>query len=222
MRRAFGEGLEVVSTGVDHVEALEALQELIFPTLAANELFRAAHYRKHLEVFPEGQFVVLDTTTAEPTVVGMTSTLRQPDACLRPHRFADVSARGFLTTHDSAGRWLYGVDVGAHPQWRRRGIARALYAARHEAVGALGLAGQVTVGMLSGYGAVQGRLTAAAYLEQVRRGERVDPTVSAQQKLGFEIRGLVEDYVKDPVCDGAGALLVLPAATPVAWPGDTR
>lgn len=221
MRRPFGDGLKVVSTSADHVEALEALQELVFPTLAADELFRAEHYRKHLEVFPDGQFVVLDTTTAEPTVVGMTSTLRQPDACLRPHRFADVSAGGFLTTHDPVGRWLYGVDVGVHPDWRRRGIARALYAARHDAVRALGLAGQVTVGMLSGYGAIKDRLTAAAYLEQVRRCERVDPTVSAQQKLGFEIRDLAEEYVSDPVCGGAGALLVLPATTPVVWPDDT-
>lgn len=220
LRRPIADGIEIVSTTADHADSLEALQRLVFPTLAEEELFRAEHYLKHLELFPEGQFIAIDTTAAsEATVVGMTTTLRQSDACLRPHRFAEVIADGFLTTHDPAGRWLYGADVGVHPRWRRRGIARALYVARHEAVGDLGLAGQVTVGMLSGYGGVKDQLTAAAYLELVRRGERTDPTVSAQQKLGFEIRGLVEGYVSDPICGGAGALLVLPAATPIAWPG---
>ncbi|MEO1496451.1 MAG: GNAT family N-acetyltransferase [Planctomycetota bacterium] len=217
--RPIAEGIDIRPTEPHHAGALEVLQTLVFPTLARDELFRAEHYRKHLELFPEGQFVaVVDGGCSGEAVVGSTSTLRLGDACLQPHRFADVSAGGFLTTHEPAGRWMYGVDVGVHPQWRRRGIARGLYAARQEAARRLGLAGQVTVGMLSGYGAVRDRMTAAAYYAELVAGERTDPTVSAQQKLGFEPRGLVAEYVEDPVCDGYGVLLVLPIETEISWP----
>lgn len=213
--RSLGGGLAVVATEACHAEPLERLQRTVFPTLAEHELFRAEHYRYHQELFPEGQYVVVDEAD---TVVGMTSTLRLGDSCLVPHAFADVSGGGLLTPHDPTGRWLYGVDVGVHPDWRRRGVARGLYAARQDTVRRFGLAGQVTVGMLSGYGAVKNGLSLPAYFDDVLSGRRVDPTVSAQQKLGFEIRGLVEDYVTDPVCGGGGALLVLPATTEVAWP----
>ena len=50
----------------------------------------------------------------------------------------------------------------------------------------------------------------AKYFEKVKAGELFDPTVSVQQKLGFEIVGLMKDYLHDPTCGNAGALLVLP------------
>lgn len=218
-RRNIADGIDVRSTEAKHAGALEVLQKLVFPTLSAEELFRAEHYRKHLELFPEGQFVgVVDGGCSGEAVVGMTSTLRLGDDCLQPHTFAQVIAGGFLTTHEPDGRWMYGVDVGVHPNWRRRGIARALYAARHDAARRLGLAGQVTVGMLSGYGAVREQMSAEAYYDELIAGKRTDPTISAQKKLGFEPRGLVAEYVMDPVCDGYGVLLVLPIETDVRWP----
>src|SRR5690606_22754523 len=124
------------------------------------------------------------------------------------HTFADVIQGGWLTSHQPAGRWLYGADVGTHPDFRKRGIARALYAARHEVVHRLGLAGQVTVGMPSGYGAVKHEVTAERYYAELVAGGRDDPTVSAQRKVGFELRGLIADYLDDPVCDGYGVVLV--------------
>jgi len=204
--------IQVVPTRPEHAEALEELQRVVFPTLAPSQLFRAEHYRKHLELFPEGQFVAL----AGDRVVGMTSTLRLEMDLEHPdHGFDEVIAGGYLTTHDSEGPWLYGVDIGTHPEFRRRGIARRLYRARHETVRSLGLEGQATVGMLSGYGALRGEMPIEQYYAQLEAGTRQDPTVSAQLKVGFELRGLVRDYLDDPVCDGCGALLVLPAAKDV-------
>ncbi|MEM6675043.1 MAG: GNAT family N-acetyltransferase [Planctomycetota bacterium] len=208
MRRELESGLVLCSTAAEHAEALEELQEIVFPTLSADERFRAEHYLKHIELFPEGQFVVLDGER----VVGMTSTLRLDfDLEHANHTFAEVIEGGYLTSHDPTGRWLYGADMGTHPDYRRRGIARALYAARQEVVRALGLAGQVTVGMLSGYGARSGELSLREYYERVASGEISDPTVSTQRRMGFEPRGLVEDYLDDPVCGNGGALLVLDA-----------
>lgn len=213
--RELAGGLRVCRTGPEQAAGLEELQRIVFPTLADDQRFKAEHYRHHVEMFPEGQLCVLDGAR----VVGMTSTVRLDLAGVAEHSFADVIQGGWLTSHRPDGRWMYGADVGTHPDYRGRGIARALYAARHEAVRALGLDGQVTVGMPSGYGALADRMTADAYYAEVVSGARRDPTVSMQMGIGFEPRGLLAGYIDDPVCGGYGVLLVLPAERDVPWPG---
>ena len=148
----------------------------------------------------------------------MTSTIRMHfDFGHIDHTFADVIQGGWLTSHEPGGDWLYGADIGTHPEYRRRGIARGLYAARHLTVKRLGLEGQVTVGMLRGYGPLKGEMTAEAYYQQLLRGERTDPTVSAQMSVGFEPRGLVPGYLNDPSCDNCGVLLVLASEKDVSF-----
>lgn len=207
-RRQLSTGLVVTVMRPEHAEQLEQLQVAVFPTLADEQRLKAAHYRRHVEMFADGQYVVLDGER----VVGATTTIRRDvDFEHLRHRFDDVLDGGWLSTHQPEGRWLYGIDVGTHPEYRRRGIARALYAARHEAVRRLGLDGQVTVGMMSGYGAVKHQMSADEYYAGLLAGDITDPTVSTQRRIGFEPRGLIEDYLDDPVCDNYGVALVLPA-----------
>jgi GNAT superfamily N-acetyltransferase len=214
--RRFGDGLAVCRTGPEHAAALEELQTIVFPTLAPEERFRAEHYRKHIELFPEGQFCVEDR---DGKVVGMTSTIRMSFDFAHPdHTFGEVIQGGWLTSHEPAGAWLYGADIGTHPAYRRRGIARALYAARHDTAHAFGLSGQLTVGMPSGYGAVAREMTGEAYYAQLVAGTREDPTITAQRHIGFELRGLIPSYIHDPVCGGYGIVLVLPAERDVRFP----
>lgn len=211
-RAKLDSGIVIETTREEHAEALEALQELVFPTLAPEERFRAEHYRKHIEIFPDGQFVALDGDR----VVGMTSSIRLPFDFQHPgHTFAEVIQGGWLTSHDPDGPYLYGADVGTHPDYRRRGIARGLYRARHDTVRRLGLLGQVTVGMLSGYGARREEMTVEAYYAGILDGRINDPTISAQLRVGFVPKGLAKGYVHDPVCDDSGVILFLPAETEV-------
>jgi GNAT superfamily N-acetyltransferase len=216
-RRRLPGGLTVANTAVDHAEGLEALQRVVFPTLADEQRFKAAHYRRHLELFAEGQFVVTDSGR----VVAATSTVRRHfDFGAAQHSFAEIIQGGWLTSHQPDGAWLYGADVSVDPDYRRRGLARALYAARQDLVWRLGLAGQVSAGMMPGYGALKGRMTAQAYLDRVRSGELVDPTLSTQQRLGFELRELLPDHLDDPVCDNYAVLIVLDASKSI--PGAKR
>src|SRR2546426_5423610 len=160
-------GVVIASTRPEHAAPLAALQEFCFPTLAPEQRFVAAHYHKQLELFPEGQFVALDGDR----VVGGTSTCRLHfDFNHVGHTFDDVIQGGWLTSHEPDGDWLYGADIGVDPAYRGRGIATALYAARQEVVWRLGLKGQVTAGMISGYGAAKDRMTAQAYYEGVVAG----------------------------------------------------
>jgi 4-aminobutyrate aminotransferase/(S)-3-amino-2-methylpropionate transaminase len=202
------DGLTVLTARPEHAFALEALQRVVFPTLEDAFRFRASHYLKHQELFPEGQFVVLD----DDRVVAATATVRLAfDFAHVGHTFADIVQDGWLTSHQPEGDWLYGADLGVHPDYRRRGLAVALYAARQELVWRLGLRGQVTAGMMSGYGARKAEMSAERYYEQFLAGAIEDPTLSVQRHVGFEPRALLAGYLPDPVCDNYSVLLVLDA-----------
>lgn len=210
--RELSAGLTVAHTAPPHAEQLEALQRTCFPTLADAERFKTAHYLKHVELFPDGQFVVLD----HDRVVGATTTLRLNfDFDHVDHTFAGIIQGGWLTSHQPGGAWMYGADICVAPSYRGRGLATALYAARQETVRRLGLKGQVTAGMLRGYGAVKDRLSAADYYGAVVAGTIEDPTLTFQLGIGFEPRGLLSNYVNDPVCGNFAALLVLDASARV-------
>ena len=189
-----------------HVQDLAALQQLVFPTLAAADRIMAEQYLRHPDIFPEGQFVLL----ADDEVIGSTTTMRTTFDFDKPcHRFRDSFGGGWLTRHEPAGDWLYGLDMSIHPAWRGRGGARLLYRARHEVVRKLGLRGQLTVGMPSGYGALRDRLSGEEYYQQWLAGLCADPTLTPQQKIGFRPLALIPDYLDDPVCGNFGVLLRL-------------
>jgi GNAT superfamily N-acetyltransferase len=211
------DGLVIQHTRPEHAKQLEELQKTVFPTLAADELIRAVHYLRHIEVFPEGQFVITtkDIVAGGPgdgpdTVIGMTTTMRTRfDFEHYHHTFKETIAGGWLSNHDPGGDWLYGLDMGILPAYRGRGLARALYRARQEMARRLGLKGQLTVGMMNGYGAVSKEISGEQYYEELLRGLRKDPTLSAQMKIGFEPVVLMPEHLNDPSCGNYGVLIKL-------------
>ncbi|MBS1600221.1 MAG: GNAT family N-acetyltransferase [Bacteroidetes bacterium] len=197
-------GLVVQHMQPQHAQQLGELQKIVFPTLADDELIRAEHYLHHLEIFPEGQFVITDGDK----VIGMTTTMRSDfDFSDYHHTFKETIAGGWLTNHNPNGDWLYGLDIGVHPDYRGLGLARVLYRARHEIARQLRLKGQLTVGMLSGYGAVSKQISGEEYYKELIAGKRFDPTITPQMKIGFEPIALIPDYVNDPVCGNYGVLI---------------
>jgi GNAT superfamily N-acetyltransferase len=217
-RTVLPDGLVVGSTEAGHADQLAALQLETFPTLADEERFKADHYRHHVAMFPAGQFVVLDGDR----VVAATSTIRRNFDFDHPHHtFAEIIQGGWLSSHKPEGRWLYGCDLSVHPDYRGRGLARALYAARHHLVHALGLEGQLTAGMISGYGAVRDQISPEGYFAEVCDGRRIDPTLSMQLAIGFEARCLLPDHLHDPISANYSVLIVLPRTTAVREPATT-
>jgi GNAT superfamily N-acetyltransferase len=198
------QGYTIQNTQPEHAAALDELQGIIFPTLAVEERIATRHYLHHIQLFPEGQFVVLDGEKA----IGMSSTIRYHLA-LEDHTFLEISDHLWLNTHEPAGEWMYGMDVGVHPDYRGQGLARQIYRARQETCRILGLKGQITVGMPNGYANYAAQMSLDTYYEKWLAGEIFDPTVSVQRKMGFEPIRLIHNYLDDPQCGGGGVLLVL-------------
>jgi len=207
LKKNIQNGWVIQNTRPEHARQLEALQRKVFPALSPDEMLTEKHYLQHIEIFPEGQFVVLDGERA----IGMSTTMRYHFST-QPHTFLEVSGQLWMTTHEPKGEWMYGLDVGVDPGYRRQGVAREIYRARQETARRLGLKGQLTVGMMNGYGAVSGQMTPEAYFEKLRKGEISDPTISAQQRLGFVMVALMKNYLDDPTCGNCGVLLTLDAA----------
>jgi len=201
-------GLVVQNTRPEHAAQLEELQRVVFPTLAKEELILRQHYLRHLEIFPEGQFVITD----QDRVIGMTTTMRSTfNLANHQHTFKETFAGGWMTNHEPDGDWLYGLDIGVHPDYRGQGLARLLYRARHEVARQLGLKGQITVGMMSGYGWVSESLSGEQYYAELIASERTDPTITPQMKIGFEPIALIPNYLSDPVCGNYGVLIKIDA-----------
>jgi GNAT superfamily N-acetyltransferase len=207
--RSLPNGIVIRSTSKEDVEQLEKLQIIVFPTLNDTHRLKAEHYLNHIQIFPDGQFVAVDGKL----IIGMTTSIRLSDRFLHgSHTFDEIIGGGFCTGHDPSGEWLYGVDMGTHPDYRGRGLARALYIARHETVKKYALKGQYAVGMINGYGNFKTDLSPAEYYQKLLDGELKDPTVSAQIKIGFEANGLIENYLDDPQCGDCGVRLILAAS----------
>ncbi|MCC7245506.1 MAG: GNAT family N-acetyltransferase [Saprospiraceae bacterium] len=204
-QRTLDSGLTIRNTIAADVAALEQLQCTIFPTLSPAERITARHYLHHLELFPEGQFVVEDAGE----LIGMTTTMRY-HLTMEDHSFLEISDGLWLNTHEPHGDWLYGLDMGVLTAYRGRGLAREMYRARQHLCRELGLKGQITVGMPNGYAEYADRLSLDDYYEKIVAGEINDPTVSTQQKIGFQPIRLIHQYLSDPQCGDGGVLMVLP------------
>lgn len=196
----------VVQSTPAMAEDLAAIQRLSFPALAPDELITAAHYRAQIRRFPEGQFAAV---TGDGRVVGCSTDFRTAfDFEHIEHRYIEAVDHNWLGRHDPAGDWLYGADIGVIPEYRGRGIAGLLYAARRALIARLNLKGHVAGSMLRGYGRWKDQMPVDRYVAEVIAGRLTDPALSVHLKYGFRVRGIIHNYVTDVSCDNKAALIV--------------
>ncbi len=206
MTDSASQAFSVVNSTPGMAVELEAIQRASFPTLAEHELITAAHYRAHLERFPEGQLAAV--TAAGRPVACSTDFRTTADLDHIEHRYIDAVDHNWLGHHDPDGDWLYGADIGVLPEYRRRGIARLLYGARHALVRRLNLRGHIAGGLLNGYGLWKDRMPVEEYVALVIADRLVDPTLSVQLRCGFRVHGIIQNYVTDASCDNKAAFIV--------------
>jgi predicted N-acetyltransferase YhbS len=199
------DGIIIKTIRPEHAKALEQLQRGCFPTLGENELMLEEHFLNHCKVFPDGNFVAL----IGERVVGLGSGfLIDFDFDDSQHTFQEINDGGYYGHHDNSGDWYYGGDISVHPDFRRRGIGSQLYEARKGIVKKLNRKGIVAGGLIPDYVNHKNRLSPQAYVDQVIAGELFDSTLSFQLGRGFEVRGLLKDYIEDEASDNWATLIV--------------
>jgi len=162
----------------------------------------------HLKVFPEGQFVAIDSASGK--LVGMAASLiiRWDDYEL-DGSWKDFTDGGLFTNHDPArGRTLYGGEIMVSPAVQRGGIGSAIYAARRRLVEDLKLPRIRAGARLRGYYRYADQMSPEDYAVKVIRGEVKGMTLAFQLKHGFRVLAVVADYLPgDPESLGHVAVI---------------
>ncbi|MFM7141237.1 MAG: GNAT family N-acetyltransferase [Alphaproteobacteria bacterium] len=148
----------------------------------------------HHAVFPAGQFVVEHDATGR--VAGVHFTLRLD---LEHFHLDDdwdtLTARDTFADHDPEGHTLYTAEMMTHPEHQHHGIARALTNAARGLARGHGIWRMVGGSRLSGYHDWVGRLDPDAYVDRVRRGEMVDPVLTAHLHDGWDAVAPIFGYL---------------------------
>ena len=150
------------------------------------------HIRKLLDIFPEGQLVIL----VDNKVVGSAlSLIVNTDQVLENHNYADITGNYTFSTHDPAGDVLYGIDVFIHPDYRGLRLGRRLYDTRKELCEQLNLTAIVFAGRIPNYTKYAATMTPKEYMDKVRQKELYDPVLSFQLSNDFHVIRVMKNYL---------------------------
>lgn len=184
---------------------LERIEHLAFPMANRDELFSVAIIEAYARVFPEGYFVALLDGVPVGQGAGIFLDFDFDDP---QHTLDGITGENQCGNHDPDGEWYYGTDISVHPAYRGLGVGRLLYEARKDLVVREGKRGIIAGASLPGYFEHKHEMTASEYVDRVVAGELTDPTLTFQLANGFEVRGMLENYLDDPADDGWAALIV--------------
>ena len=148
-----------------------------------------------LHNFPEGIFVAV----FDGHVVGYCATFCVDETiAFAPHNWFEITGGGYASRHDPEGDWLYGMEVVVDPDYRGLRIGQRLYTARKALATRLGLKGIVFGGRIPGLAKSWKTIgSAEKYVTAVAEKRRRDTVLTFQLRNGFEVHGVLPDYVPD-------------------------
>jgi ribosomal protein S18 acetylase RimI-like enzyme len=187
--------------------ALEQIELACFPMANPEDLLSKEDIEAYADIFPEGYFVAL----IDGRPVGMGAGIYLDFDFDHPqHDIAEITGEHQCGNHDPSGHWYYGTDITVLPQHRGRGIGKMLYVERKGLVARDNKKGIIAGGSLPGYFDHKSEMSIDRYVDKVVAGELTDPTLTFQLSNGFEVKGLLENYIEDEADDGWAALIVWP------------
>ena len=187
---------------VDDIPAIIQLQLRAFPNQTP---WREDQLRRHMELFPEGQLVVVD---ADGCLLGSSSSLLIDwDDYAEEANWSAITGNGTFDTHDPQGKTLYGADMGVAPEARRLGVGSLMYETRKDLVRERSLKRLLTGGRIPGYCTVSAEMTAREYVAEVVAGRRRDPALSFQLQNDLVVLDVIPGYMADTESCGYATVL---------------
>lgn len=191
---------------LDDIPALHEVQRACFPPpYPAEQLWSREQLESHIAVFPAGALCA----EVNGLIVGScTSLIIHFDPAHPDHTWDEVADGGFLRrSHQPNGNSLYGIDMAVIPEYRGRGVARAMYRARYELVAGLGLERFLAAGRMPGYAQFANDLTPEEYASRVIAGELTDPVITPQIRSGLRPLSVIHNYIPDEESRNCAILL---------------
>ena len=176
---------------------IDVIQPLTAKAYPKQTPYTRDELRGQINNFPEGQLVA----EYEGHIVGYCATLCLPEErVLAPHTWAEITGNGYGSTHDPDGDYLYGYEVCVDPEYRGLRIGQRLYKERKALCLKLGLKGIVFGGRLPGLKRRFKRIgSAQKYIDMVREREIRDSVLTFQLNNGYELLGLLPNYMPGDV-----------------------
>jgi GNAT superfamily N-acetyltransferase len=173
-------------------EAIIEICKLVYPT---DRPYTSEELQDHHTVFPQGQFVAVDSTRQAVAGVHFTLRLRMMDFHI-DDAWDILTAGGSFLDHNPEGPTLYGADIMVHPGHQHHGIAHALtdqarFLVQHERLWRM-----VGASRLPGYGKHCSNMTVEQYVEAVLSGKLFDPVLSIHLKDGWTVVRPIHGYLQ--------------------------
>ncbi len=182
-----------------------ALQALAFPPPFSQDLhWDPEHLERHIEIFPEGQFVA----EQNGQIVGSCSNTIISEKRWQAHENWGRTVGGpMIHGFDPEGTTLYGLDITVHPEHRKKGIGRAFYETRYELVQASKTVNRYGTGCRIPDYANHKNLTVEEYAQRVAQGDLTDRTMTPLLRYGLTFLGVIHGYMPDEESANSAALL---------------
>ncbi|MFC2113806.1 bifunctional GNAT family N-acetyltransferase/carbon-nitrogen hydrolase family protein [Bacteroidota bacterium] len=158
----------------------------------AGAYWQEYHIKNLLEIFPEGQIVVL----ADDKVVGSAlSIIINSEEFDEEHTYLEITGNYSFDTHRPEGNVLYGIDIFIRPDYRGLRLGRRLYDARKELCEQYNLRSIIFGGRIPNYKQFSDQLKPKDYIQKVKLKEIYDPVLSFQLSNEFHVRKVLTGYM---------------------------
>ncbi|MCF8243015.1 MAG: GNAT family N-acetyltransferase [Melioribacteraceae bacterium] len=183
-------------------EQIKSLQLKCFPGMLP---WDEQQIKSHIKIFPEGQFCIV---YRGKIIASSSSLILDFEMYDDIHNFAEITGRGYLSTHNPNGDTLYGIEIMVHPNYRGMKLARRLYDARKKLAREMNLKNIIVGGRIPGFRKYKDKLTAEQYIEKVENKSVYDPVLTSQLANGFIVKRILPDYlVVDKESSGYAVLM---------------
>ncbi|HEY2840815.1 MAG TPA: hypothetical protein VGJ26_16780 [Pirellulales bacterium] len=185
-------------------EAIISICKIVYPTETP---YTVEELDDHRKVFPQGQFVAIETDRNEVAGVHFTLRLRMFDFHIDDPWDVLTDGGSFLD-HDPTGPTLYGADIMVHPGHQHHGLAHALTDQTRFLVQEERLWRMVGASRLPGYAKSSTSVPVEQYVDEVVRGERFDSVLSLHLKDGWTVVRPIQGYLQHDA-ESAGWAVVI-------------
>ncbi|AIQ50193.1 GNAT family N-acetyltransferase [Paenibacillus sp. FSL R7-0331] len=193
-------------TAADFGELITIQSEAFPPPYPAELLWNREQLRNHVERFPEGALCA----EVNGELAGSVTSLKihfNEESAHNGHTWSEVTADGYLTTHQPDGNTLYIADLCVRPKFRKLGLGKELVQSLYHVVVEQKLERLLGAGRMPGYHKEVSRLSAQAYLAEVIGGQLADPVITFLLRCGRSPLGVTADYLEDEESCNYAALM---------------
>ncbi|UQZ34290.1 GNAT family N-acetyltransferase [Paenibacillus sp. PK3_47] len=190
----------------DFAELIKIQSEAFPPPYPAELLWNREQLHNHVTRFPEGALCVEVGGVLAGSVTGFKMNY-DPEEAVHRHTWSEVTADGYLTTHQPDGNTLYIADLCVRPKYRSLGLGKELVQSLYHVVVEQKLQRLLGAGRMPGYHKHSPRMTAEEYLAGVVSGDLADPVITFLLRCGRTPLGVAADYLEDEESCNFAALM---------------